>query len=197
MLQDSVPSTQLPVTPHERNSGRTIPNRLFFWILATGYRVLVCCATSVTWGHDFVPAVGTNGAKTMHRWTAKVLLLVILVPAFGPLALARTPAPAAMHCMRQPLRQAAPAAQLAMHCHHGMGQAPPPDSHEASVRALDCCCSNHDCCRSLKTSERACPAANRLSFASLLIEPSLAAPIIHHVSANLIAPDSARAPPRR
>jgi hypothetical protein len=129
---------------------------------------------------------------TMHRWTATFLLLVMVVPAFGPLALAGTAAPQAMHCMRQPLGQTA---QPPMHCHHGMGQSSLPQTPEASFRALDCCCPNHDCCRGLKTSEWARPAASQFSTVSLLIEPALVAPAASRGSADRIAPDSARAPP--
>ncbi len=131
----------------------------------------------------------------MHRWTAGLLLLVMLVPGLAPLALAGTAAPEAMHCMRRPLSGTAPAAQPAMHCHEAMAQAPPEQSSEASFRSLDCCCQNHDCCRSVKTSEWAQPASVHFSFVSLLIESALGAPAILRVSVDLTAPDSARAPP--
>jgi len=72
-----------------------------------------------------------------------------------------------------------------------------PASSGASFRSLDCCCSHDCCCRILKTSDWAKPAVNHLSFVGLLIEPALSAPITDRVSAVLIGPDSARAPPRR
>lgn len=119
----------------------------------------------------------------------------MLVPAFGPVALAGSAAPEAMHCMRKPFQQTAQAAAPAMHCHHGLAHAPQPASAEASFSSLDCACQNHDCCRGLKTCEWARPASNSLSCASFLIEPALLAPIAARVSAVLTGPDSARAPP--
>jgi len=152
------------------------------------------------------------GAKShgiMHRWTATILLLVMLVPAFGPVALAGNPPFGPMHCMRRPL-QPTPTAELAMHCHHGASQSAmsknagvqypavsTPDYSESSFRALDCCCCHDcDCCRSPKTSEWARPAPVELSFASLQIEPVLAAPAASFVSSAVSGPDSARGPPR-
>jgi len=141
------------------------------------------------------------------RWTASFLLLVMLVPAFGPLALARVAPPEGMHCMRRPISDA-PTAGPAMHCHQEALQSAVayssrsqdsalPASSGASFRSLDCCCNHDCCCRILKTSDWARPAVNHLSFVGLLIEPALSAPITDRVSAVLIGPDSARAPPRR
>ena len=136
----------------------------------------------------------------MWGWTARFLLLVMLVPAIGPLALARVAPPEAMHCMRRPLQTAAPAAEPAMHCHHAAAAAgnamPQAASSEASFCSLDCCCPNHDCCRGLKTSEWARPASNLLSLVTLLIEPALPAQMAARVSTAITGPDSARAPPR-
>jgi len=131
--------------------------------------------------------------KTMHRWTAKFLLLAMLLPAFGPLALARTGPSDAMHCMRKPVQ----AAQPTMHCHHGMAETSAPSSPEASFRPSDCCCVNHDCCRGLKTSEWARPASNLLSCVSLLIEPAPASQLALRLSADLAGQDSTRAPPHK
>jgi hypothetical protein len=155
------------------------------------------------WGLTRTRRAGAKSAITMHRWTAKswtagFLLLVMLVPAFGPLA--RAAQPEAMHCMRKPLSEA-PAVQPAMHCHHGVAQngtakPPQPVSPQASFNALDCCW-NHDCCRSLKTSEWARPASNLLSLISLLVEPAVPLQAADRVSAELLGQDSARAPPLR
>ena len=132
----------------------------------------------------------------MHRWTARFLLLAMLFPAFGPLALARADQPGAMHCMRKPLQPGAQANQPAMHCHHAMAQSPAPETPEKSFRSLDCCCQNHDCCRGLKTSEWARPASNLLSTVSLLIEPAPVAQLAPHSSADPTGQDCTRAPPR-
>src|ERR1700730_13289720 len=118
------------------------------------------------------------------RWIARFLLLVMLAPAFGPLAMARAAQPGAMHCMRQPV--SAHPAQPAMQCHHAMAQSKPPqpeaspveafpvESSEASFQAIANCCLNHDCCCHVATLEWAHPAASLLSFSSRLIEPARA-----------------------
>jgi hypothetical protein len=131
----------------------------------------------------------------MHRWTARFLLLAMLLPALGPLALARAAQPEGMHCMRKPLQPATQINQPAMHCHHAMAQAPAPGSPEASFNSLDCC-QNHDCCRGLKTSEWARPASNLLSYISLLIEPAPAPQFAAQISTDPTGQDSTRAPPR-
>jgi hypothetical protein len=124
----------------------------------------------------------------MHRWTAKLLLLVTLVPAFGPLALARASQSESPHCAR---RMAKPA----MQCHPGMAMAPERQSSEVSFRAFDNCCLNHDCCRGLKTSEWARPASNLLSCVRLRLEHAPVSRGEVLVSANFSKHDSARAPP--
>ncbi|MBZ5655522.1 MAG: hypothetical protein LAO56_09620 [Acidobacteriia bacterium] len=143
-----------------------------------------------------ISSVGTpkprSTDKTMHRWTAKFLLLAMLLPAFGPLALARADQPEAMHCMRTPVQTVQPA----MHCHHGMAQAPAQEAPERSFRALGGCCQNHDCCRGLKTSGWARPASNLLPYVSLLVEGAPTAQLAAQISANLPGQDSTRAPPR-
>jgi len=133
----------------------------------------------------------------MHRWTAKFLLLVMLVPVCGPLALARVAQPETMHCMRHPLQQTAHAVEPAMHCHHGMAPSPATETPEKSFRSLDCCCQNHDCCRGLKTSEWARPASNLLSCVSLLIEPAPVPQLAARFSADFTGQESTRAPPSR
>ena len=140
------------------------------------------------------------------RWTASFLLLVMLVPAFGPFAMARLAPPEGMHCMRRPLPDA-PAAAPAMHCHHAASRSAAPKtsesqdsaspaSPEASFRSLDCCCNHGSCCRVLQTSDSAKPATNHLSFVSLLTQSAPPELLTDRVSAVLIGPDSARAPPR-
>jgi hypothetical protein len=133
-----------------------------------------------------------NRSKTMHRWTARLLLLVLLLPLCGPLALARTGQLQAMHCMRKPVQSAQPT----MHCHHAMAQTPAQEGSEKSFRSLDCCCGNHDCCRGLKNSEWARPAAKLPSYAGLLIERAAVRQLESRLSAALAGEDSARAPPR-
>jgi hypothetical protein len=132
----------------------------------------------------------------MHRWTARFLLLVMLVPAFGTLALARATAPEAMHCARHPLGQSAHATEADMPCHHGMAMAPQAESPATSFSAVNSCCDDHNCCRGLKTSEWARPAAALLKLVDLLIEPAAPQRPATRVSADLVKQDAARAPPR-
>ena len=130
----------------------------------------------------------------MHRWTASLLLLVMLVPAVAPLALARTAASEAAHCRRPPLHQTAQLAQPAKPCHHGMTDLSHLQATEASIRSLDCC-SNHDCCRGVKTSEWARPASRLLKSVDLFVEPAVPTQAAAGLSADPIGYDAARAPP--
>jgi hypothetical protein len=123
------------------------------------------------------------------RWTACLLSLVMLVPAFEPVALACAAGPQAMHCMRHSAQPEMPA----MHCH---GVKKTPESADASFRALEGCCQNHDCCRSLKTSEWARPVSRPSPRLRFLVEPAPAAPPAALTPSDLVGHDSARAPPR-
>jgi hypothetical protein len=145
------------------------------------------------------------------RWIARFLLLVMLAPAFEPLAMARAAQPGALHCMRQPV--SGRPAQPAMQCHHAMAQSkpsqPPPspvesspgesspvESSEASFQAVANCCLNHDCCCRVATLEWAHPAFGLLPFLSLLIEPARTSQSTILRSSDISGHDSARAPPR-
>jgi len=148
----------------------------------------------------------------MHRWIAKFLTLVMLVPFLGPAALAHAAPPAGMHCIRMRMADApaaaapaTPAQQSAMHC-HGMATQPAAQtetaqsdsasSHpEASFTSRDCCC-DHNCCRSTATSGWAQPASRLSSFLNLTVESASLATSTVRLSAPLLGPDSARAPPR-
>jgi hypothetical protein len=123
----------------------------------------------------------------MHRWTAKLLLLVMHVPALVPVALAHSSQQISPHCARQ-------TAKPAMQCHHEMAMPAQPSS-EASFESLDNCCSTHDCCRGLKTSEWARPASNLFSSVNLRTENAPALPGEVLASSNFSKHDSARAPP--
>jgi hypothetical protein len=137
------------------------------------------------------------------RWTARFLLLVMLVPAFGPMAMAHAARPEAMHCMRQPM--SAHAVESTMPCHDAMAPSPPPQSEsspaqssEPSFQATsnDNCCQNHCCCGAT-TSEWAQPVSSLLSFFSLLIETARPSQSAEFQSSDISGQDSARAPPRR
>ena len=137
----------------------------------------------------------------VFRWTARFLLLVMLAPAYTPLAMACSAQPLAMHCMRQPMSasMSAHAAHPAMPCHHAMAESKPShsESSETSFQAVDegNCCPNRCCCGAT-TSEWAHPASSLLSFLSLLIEPAHPAQSAILQSSDISGHDSARAPPR-
>ena len=130
---------------------------------------------------------------TASRWTARCLLLVMLVPAFGPLAMAQA---GAMHCLRP--MASTETASPEMPCHHAMAHPHPTVSKasDVSLQAGDSnCCANHCCCGAF-TSEWAEPASSLLSFLALLIEPAHPAQAVVLRSSNIFGLDSARAPPR-
>jgi len=128
----------------------------------------------------------------MQRWIARFLVLVMVVPAFGPLAMARASEAMGPHCSRQPARPA-------MQCHQGMAMAMPmssaPSSPETSFQSVDSCCQNHDCCRGLATPQWAqAPSQPRIQQAL----PTAEAPRITTALLTLrdiSDSDSARAPP--
>jgi hypothetical protein len=129
------------------------------------------------------------------------LLLVMLAPAFGPLAMACVTRPETMHCVRLPM--AVSAEQPAMPCHHAMAQSNPSrpgssqgESSEPSFQDSnsDNCCQNHCCCGAT-ISEWARPVSSLLSFLSLLIEPTLPLQSSVLPSSDISGQDCARAPP--
>jgi hypothetical protein len=138
-----------------------------------------------------------------YRWAARFLLLVMLAPAFGPMAMPCAALPQAMHSVQRPM--SGQPAQPAMHCHHAMAQSKPAEPESSPVEASgasfraanddDCC--RRQCCCGATTSEWAKPASNLLSFLNLIIEPAQASSSAVPQSSDLSGLDSARAPPRR
>jgi hypothetical protein len=128
----------------------------------------------------------------MHRWIARLLVLTMAVPAFGPLALAAAAEPQAPHCVRQ-------AAKPVMQCHPGMVMAaerPSSETSETSLRAADSCCQNHDCCRGMAAPHWAQPQSRLLGHQGL---PTAEADLTPNAQLTPSSPannDSARAPPR-
>jgi hypothetical protein len=134
----------------------------------------------------------------VFRWTSRFLLLVMLAPAFGPLAMAHAMQPGAMHCMRQPIaaRTSGHAAPPAMPCHGAMVMAAQPESSEASFQAADeNCCQNHCCCGAT-TSQWVRLACSQQSFLGLLVETTRPAQNAVLQSSDIAGQDSTRAPPR-
>jgi hypothetical protein len=125
----------------------------------------------------------------MYRWTARLLLIMISLPAFGPMALASLSPAQGAHCVRQPEKPAV------MPCHHEMMAMAEAESPATSLRAADNCCENHDCCvRGVTTRQWASP--ERFQFASVSFVARLA--VISHasyVSAFDLRKHAARAPP--
>jgi len=125
----------------------------------------------------------------VQHWIARLLVLVMLVPAFGPLALARAAQPPAAHCLRQPSKPV-------MQCHHGMAMVPEPPSSETSFRAVEQCCQNHDCCRGMAAPRWAQPQSKLVSLRGLPTERVLSSPDAQLTPLTPAENDSARAPPR-
>lgn len=145
--------------------------------------------------------------RNEHRWVAGFLLLVMAMPAVGPLALASLGEKGVRACCRRrPLTTTAPNApvQPVMHCHHGASQTASGNSGsqtsspgQASLRSLDCCCGQKcDCCRNSKASNWARIASRPLSFVSLPIATMRAGSPVLGAAIFFIGPDSARAPPQ-
>jgi hypothetical protein len=136
-----------------------------------------------------------------YRWAARFLLLVVLVPSFGPLTMACAAQAQGAHCLRKPMP--VQSEQASMPCHHALTQAKRPkpatpvESSEFSFQASndgDCC---HDhCCCGATTSEWAQPASNLLSFLHLPSEPARPSQTAPLESRGIFEIDSARAPPR-
>ncbi len=125
----------------------------------------------------------------MHRWIARLLVVVMLFPAFGPMAMARMSPSMGPHCQRQP-------SQPVMHCHDGMSMAAPATSSDASFRASDCCCQDHCCCRGIATLRWAKVEGRLAEHVSLSAEAVAPALGSQFVLATRTDRDSARAPPR-
>ena len=139
-----------------------------------------------------------------YRWAASFLVLVMLVPAFGPVAMPCAALSEPLHCARQAMfgqSAARQTAQTALPCHAmAQSKAPqsessPAESSEASFCAVDSCCQDHCCCGAV-TSQWAQPASNQLSFFHLLIEPARPIQSARLDASGVSRQDSARAPPR-
>ncbi len=173
MVPEPVPSSQF-----------SVPNGTGF-AERTGNRELAFCyAVPQMWG--------------AYRWAARCLLLVMLVPAFGPMAMPCAALPQAMQCMRRPMSGQAVTGQPAMPCHHAMAHSNPPQPGESEASFHtgndgDCC--RHHCCCGATTSEWTRPTASLPTFISLAIELARPSPDAVLRSSDVSRQDSARAPP--
>jgi hypothetical protein len=127
----------------------------------------------------------------MYRWTARLLLAVVTLSAFGPMALAAMSSAHGAHCLRQPEKPAV------MPCHHEMMAMAEAQSPSTSLHATDNCCENHDCCiRGITTRQWASPESFQLADFYL---PVVRVTVVSHASLVLagdLRKQSARAPPR-
>src|ERR1700733_46525 len=130
----------------------------------------------------------------VSRWIAGFLVLVMLVPALGPSAMACAGQSEAVHCMRQSM--AAHATGASMPCHRAMGSAPSAESSTALFPSADAYCQNHNCCCCTSAPEWAKPAPGLLSSLGFLIEAVQPSPGSVLRSSDAFRDDSARAPPR-
>jgi hypothetical protein len=123
----------------------------------------------------FLAVLSKHDLKFMHRLTARLLLVLLLVGVFAPVALAISAAPAHACCLRKPM--------------HGRA------SHDAEFHAPPGCC-QHDCCRSLTVSQWAHlspPATDQRTLACTSLR-SAARPIGFATNVSRIY--SGRAPPQ-
>jgi hypothetical protein len=148
----------------------------------------------------------------VSRCTARFLLFAMLAPAFGPIAMATSVQPEAMHCMRHSMASESTPSQTAsdnqpqpaMSCHHAMAASMPspsegassePDPNEVSLRAVNSCCEDQNCCCCAGTAGWAQPASGLISSFILQIEPAHSLPSLVFRSTLISGLDSARAPP--
>jgi len=110
----------------------------------------------------------------MRRLTARLLLILLLVGIFVPVALAISAPPPHGCCVRKPLRN------------HG--------SQDPEFQATDS--SAHDCCRPLAVSHWAQPRSRISACFAHPSATSLSEPRPVHRTANLAASHSVRAPPQ-
>jgi len=130
-------------------------------------------------------------SPTMHRGVARLLVLVMIVSAFGPLAMARAAQPQAPHCLRH-------ATKPVMQCHHGMSMAleQSEPTTETSFQAADQCCSNHDCCRGMAAPRWAQPQSQLTAQQTQPTSPAVHTSVTEFAPSAFADIDSARAPPR-
>jgi len=153
----------------------------------------------------------------VSRWTARFLLFAMLAPAFGPIAMATSAQPEAMHCMRHSMQsqskpspsrpeqtESDPQPGASMSCHHAMAasttmpaeaSSSQPDPNEVSLHAINTCCQDHNCCCCCAASAWAKPASGLVSSIIFQVEPALSLPSLIFRSTLISGQDSARAPP--
>ena len=126
----------------------------------------------------------------MQRTVARVLVLVLLVGMYGPLALAVSSPVSPAHCQRQPATEK-PAHH---HCHEGMVQSAEIPEAPATLKNSDCCI-NHECCRSLVRSQWAHFSLTLVPLGIILegAIPSQPRPLFQ--SFDLLSSRPVRAPP--
>src|SRR5579864_399055 len=102
---------------------------------------------------------GSSSTESMHRLSARFLLMFAFVGTFLPLASVATAAPPHACCIRKAAHQ----------CHGSLG-----DGNELTVRSTGCC--SHDCCRGVRTSQSAHPQLSLPSIFALHTDICIAQP---------------------
>jgi len=124
--------------------------------------------------------LAADSTGSMHRLTARLLLLFALVGTLAPLGLAVTAAPPHACCRRK-----------ASHGCHEMAVVEPSGP---AIRDAKCC--NQDCCRAATTTPQWAQAQPKLSaFFLRTIDLPLAASQPHFPAAASVQFPSSRAPP--
>ena len=160
-----------------------------------------CCFVSVA--HAMV-GVGAERSglpfsvsDNMIRWTAKFLLLVLLVGPFAPMAAGLAMAPSAKapmpadHCVRKPAVAMAPMPG----CHHHEADTPSEPTHTPSAFRSANCCDGHECCRSMVRSLSANIGPHPVSAVVDRAETQVSLPQTAFVSLEFVLSRSVRAPP--
>lgn len=162
-----------------------------------------CCSVSVA--HAMV-GVGVSGVQrgspfqypdTMIRWTAKFLLLVLLVGPFAPMAAALSMAPSAQapvpadHCVRKPAGAMAPMPG----CHHHEAATQSEPAHIPSAFRSANCCDGHECCRSMVRSLSADNSPQPVSAVVDRAETHVSQPQTPFASLEFVLYRSVRGPP--
>jgi len=124
------------------------------------------------------PHAGVLFDATMHRLTARFLLLFALVGSFAPLALAMTAATPHACCLR-----------MAAHQCHGSR----PESGQRTIYDANCC--NHDWRRAVTTSQWANPRPRTASATAQNIEARIVESHPDSPATKFFSSRSTRAPP--
>jgi hypothetical protein len=139
-------------------------------------RFAFACALAAFSDIVYIPQWVRLGQRTiMQRWTARLLLILLLVGVLAPVGLAATASEPHACCKRHPMHDAAPS---------GMEFHVPPG------------CCNHDCCRSLTVSHWADLGPVTHASCKFSITLHRSAVRLVHLTSAVDSAHSGRAPPQ-